>query len=86
VFQNSSLRIFLLAGLAETSEVLAKSFDTINENTSKIDIAFLLANTENQIEKFAAMYRNLQPKGESLSMLLSRQSLFTFCFLTFFLF
>lgn len=59
--------ILSLAGLAETSEVLAKSMDSIQENTSKIDIAFLLANTENQVEKFAAMYKNLQPKEESLS-------------------
>lgn len=36
---------------------------------SKIDVAFLLANTENQIEKYAAMYKNLQPKEESLSFL-----------------
>lgn len=36
---------------------------------SKIDAAFLLANTENQIEKYAAMYKNLQPKEESLSFL-----------------
>lgn len=36
----------------------------------KIDVAFLLANSENQIEKFAAMYKNLQPKKvESLSFL-----------------
>jgi hypothetical protein len=55
-----------LAGLAETSEMLTK-VDAINENTPKIDIAFLLANTESQIEKYAAMYKNLQPKEESLS-------------------
>jgi hypothetical protein len=55
-----------LAGLAETSELLTK-VDAINESTPKIDIAFLLANTESQIEKYAAMYKNLQPKEESLS-------------------
>lgn len=70
-----------LAGLAETSELLAKSVDSINDNTSKIDIAFLLANTENQIEKFAAAYKNLQPKEESLSM--SRKN-FKFSLLNFF--
>lgn len=57
------------AGLAETSECLAKSFETVSDNTPKIDIAFLLANTENQIEKYAAMYKNLQPKEESLTFL-----------------
>jgi tripartite motif-containing protein 71 len=55
--------------LAETSECLAKSVDSVSDHTSKIDIAFLLANTENQIEKFAAMYKNLQPKEESLSFI-----------------
>lgn len=57
------------AGLAETSECLAKSVDTVSENTAKIDVAFLLANTENQIEKYAAMYKNLQPKEETLTFL-----------------
>lgn len=66
--QMSGLRS-ALAGLAETSDCLAKSVDTVTDNTSKIDIAFLLANTENQIEKYAAMYKNLQPKEESLSFL-----------------
>jgi tripartite motif-containing protein 71 len=61
------MEFLFLAGLAETSELLAKSVDSINDSTSKIDIAFLLANTENQIEKYAAMYKNLQPKEESLS-------------------
>ena len=57
------------AGLAETSECLAKSADAVTDNTMKIDIAFLLANTENQIEKYAQMYKNLQPKEESLTFL-----------------
>lgn len=62
-------QITFLAGLAETSECLAKSVDSVTDNTSKTDIAFLLANTENQIEKFAAMYKNLQPKEESLTFI-----------------
>lgn len=55
-----------LAGLAETSEMLVK-VDSINETTPKLEVAILLANTESQIEKYAAMYKNLQPKEESLS-------------------
>lgn len=43
--------------------------DSVSDNTSKIEIAFLLANTENQIEKYAQMYKNLQPKEESLTFL-----------------
>lgn len=69
-FLNDSFSFFIiLAGLAETSECLAKSVDNVSENTSKIDIAFLLANTENQIEKYANQYKNLQPKEESLTFL-----------------
>lgn len=56
------------AGLAETSECLAKTVESV-DNLPRIDVAFLLANTENQIEKYAAMYKNLQPKEESLSFL-----------------
>lgn len=71
VFRNIlTTEFFHPAGLAETSELLGKSVDSINDNTSKIDIAFLLANTENQIEKYAAMYKNLQPKEENLSKIL----------------
>lgn len=55
-----------LAGLAETSENLTKTIDTI-DNVPQIEIASILANTENQIEKFAAMYKNLQPKEEFIS-------------------
>lgn len=57
-----------LAGLAETSECVAKSVESI-DNMPRIDVAFLLANTESQIEKYAAAYKNLQPKEESLSFL-----------------
>ena len=43
-------------------------FDTVDA-MPKIDIAMLLTNSESQIEKFAAMYKSLQPQEEFLSFI-----------------
>lgn len=43
--------------------------ESVTDNIPKLDIAFLLANSEDQIEKYAAMYKNLQPKEESLTFI-----------------
>jgi tripartite motif-containing protein 71 len=55
-----------LAGLAQVSDKLTKSIDNCN-TMSCIDIATTLTNSESQIEKFALMYKNLQPKEEFIT-------------------
>ncbi|KAG5682004.1 hypothetical protein PVAND_011400 [Polypedilum vanderplanki] len=54
-----------LAGLAQTSESLTKMIDNV-DTLPQIEIALLLTNSESQIEKFAAMYKSLQPKEEGV--------------------
>ncbi|XP_018783101.1 PREDICTED: protein wech isoform X1 [Bactrocera latifrons] len=52
-----------LSGLAETSDMLQK----IIENSGRMDhieIAMKIANGERQLEQFAAIYKDLQPKQE----------------------
>jgi tripartite motif-containing protein 71 len=53
------------AGLAQTSESLTKMVDGV-DSLPPIEIALLLTNSESQIEKFAAMYKSLQPKDDGV--------------------
>lgn len=62
----SKTQISQTAGLAQTSESLTKMVDKV-ENLPPIEVALLLTNSESQIEKFAAMYKSLQPKEEFLT-------------------
>lgn len=39
------------------------------DNLPKIEIAMILTNSESQVEKFAAMYKSLQPQEEFLSFI-----------------
>ncbi|XP_036332468.1 protein wech [Rhagoletis pomonella] len=57
-----------LSGLAETSDMLHK----ISENTTRmdqIDIAMKVSNGQRQLEQFAAIYKDLQPKQEVFAFL-----------------
>lgn len=55
-----------LSGLAQTSDNLMKAFDNIS-SMNNMDIATTLTRGECQMEQFAAMYKNLQPKEEFIS-------------------
>lgn len=55
-----------LAGLAQVSDKLTKAIENCN-TMNCIDIATTLTNSESQIEKFALMYKNLQPKEEFIT-------------------
>lgn len=57
-----------LAGLAQTSEKLTKAIDSVH-NMNCFDIASTLTTAESQIEKFAAMYKNLQPTEEFITFI-----------------
>ncbi|XP_067632480.1 protein wech [Eurosta solidaginis] len=57
-----------LSGLAETSDMLQK----ISDNTGRmdqIDIAMKVSNGQRQLEQFAAIYKDLQPKQEIFAFL-----------------
>ncbi|XP_062544409.1 protein wech isoform X2 [Armigeres subalbatus] len=55
-----------LAGLSQTSDMLTKTLDAV-DSMNNMDIAKALTAGENQMEQFAAMYKNLQPKEEFIS-------------------
>ncbi|XP_058457272.1 protein wech isoform X2 [Malaya genurostris] len=55
-----------LAGLSQTSDMLSKALDSVNAMNS-MDIAKTLTSGESQMEQFAAMYKNLQPKEEFIT-------------------
>ncbi|XP_063700832.1 LOW QUALITY PROTEIN: protein wech [Culicoides brevitarsis] len=57
-----------LSGLATASENLNKALDMIH-NMTPLDVASLLTKGEAQMERFAAMYKSLQPKEEFLYFL-----------------
>lgn len=53
-----------LSGLAETSEMLHKVADNATR-MDKIDVALKITNGQRQLEQFAAIYKDLQPKHET---------------------
>ncbi|XP_055602351.1 protein wech-like isoform X2 [Uranotaenia lowii] len=55
-----------LAGLSQTSDMLTKALDSVSTMNS-MDIAKTLTSGESQMEQFAAMYKNLQPKEEFIT-------------------
>uniref|UniRef100_A0A8D8KI75 Protein wech n=1 Tax=Culex pipiens TaxID=7175 RepID=A0A8D8KI75_CULPI len=55
-----------LAGLSQTSDMLSKALDSVGTMNS-MDIAKTLTSGESQMEQFAAMYKNLQPKEEFIT-------------------
>uniref|UniRef100_A0A182FH87 B box-type domain-containing protein n=1 Tax=Anopheles albimanus TaxID=7167 RepID=A0A182FH87_ANOAL len=55
-----------LAGLSQTSDMLTKALDAV-PLMSSMEIAKTLTTGENQMEQFAAMYKNLQPKEEFIT-------------------
>lgn len=55
-----------LSGLSQTSEYLNKALESLNSSSS-LEIASFLIKGESQMEQFAAMYKNLQPKEEFLN-------------------
>ena len=55
-----------LAGLSQTSDALTKAAEMLN-TMSSMEIAKTLSNGESQMEIFAAMYKNLQPKEEFIT-------------------
>lgn len=57
-----------LAGLAQTSDLLGKTLDSIS-NISSMDLAQTITRGESQVEQFAAMYKNLQPKEEFINFI-----------------
>jgi tripartite motif-containing protein 71 len=57
-----------LAGLSQTSDMLAKAYDSVN-TMSNMEIATILSRGEGQTEQFAAMYKNLQPKEEFITFI-----------------
>lgn len=57
-----------LAGLAQTSEMLSKGLDSYGALTA-MEIVQTLTRGESQMEQFAAMYKNLQPKEEFISFI-----------------
>lgn len=57
-----------LAGLAQTSEMLAKGLDPNGSHTS-LETVQILTRGENQMEQFATMYKNLQPREEFISFI-----------------
>lgn len=65
--QMTGLRKILL-GLSEVYNSSTNFADSI-DSKAKIDVAFFLAKTESQIDDYVSMYKNLQPKEESLSFL-----------------
>lgn len=56
-----------LAGLAQTSEMLAKGLDPNGSHTS-LETVQILTRGENQMEQFATMYKNLQPREEFIHL------------------
>lgn len=57
-----------LSGLAFASETLNKALDMLH-NLSPLDVASFLTKGETQMERYAAMYKSLQPKDEFLYFL-----------------
>uniref|UniRef100_A0A182PHD8 B box-type domain-containing protein n=1 Tax=Anopheles epiroticus TaxID=199890 RepID=A0A182PHD8_9DIPT len=55
-----------LAGLSQTSDMLTKALDSVPVMGS-MEIAKTLTTGESQMEQFAAMYKNLQPKEEFIT-------------------
>nr|XP_029735436.1 protein wech-like isoform X2 [Aedes albopictus]XP_029735437.1 protein wech-like isoform X2 [Aedes albopictus]XP_029735438.1 protein wech-like isoform X2 [Aedes albopictus]XP_029735439.1 protein wech-like isoform X2 [Aedes albopictus] len=55
-----------LAGLSQTSDMLTKAQDSV-ATMNNMDIAKTLTAGESQMEQFAAMYKNLQPKEEFIT-------------------
>ncbi|XP_052861042.1 protein wech [Anopheles cruzii] len=55
-----------LAGLSQTSDMLTKALDAVPVMSS-MEIAKTLTTGESQMEQFAAMYKNLQPKEEFIT-------------------
>ncbi|XP_021699441.1 protein wech isoform X1 [Aedes aegypti] len=55
-----------LSGLSQTSDMLTKALDSV-ATMNNMDIAKTLTAGENQMEQFAAMYKNLQPKEEFIT-------------------
>uniref|UniRef100_A0A182WAA9 B box-type domain-containing protein n=1 Tax=Anopheles minimus TaxID=112268 RepID=A0A182WAA9_9DIPT len=55
-----------LAGLSQTSDMLTKALDSVSVMGS-MEIAKTLTTGESQMEQFAAMYKNLQPKEEFIT-------------------
>uniref|UniRef100_A0A182N807 B box-type domain-containing protein n=1 Tax=Anopheles dirus TaxID=7168 RepID=A0A182N807_9DIPT len=55
-----------LAGLSQTSDMLTKALDSVPMMGS-MEIAKTLTTGESQMEQFAAMYKNLQPKEEFIT-------------------
>lgn len=55
-----------LAGLSKVSDQLTKAADSCY-TMSHIELAQVITRGENQMEQFAAMYKNLQPKEEYIS-------------------
>lgn len=52
-----------LSGLSQTSDMFTKTMDNINSITG-MELAQTIIRGENQVEQFATMYKNLQPKEE----------------------
>lgn len=52
-----------LSGLAQTSDLFTKTMDNIGGITG-MELAQTIIRGENQVEQFATMYKNLQPKEE----------------------
>uniref|UniRef100_A0A182IV79 B box-type domain-containing protein n=1 Tax=Anopheles atroparvus TaxID=41427 RepID=A0A182IV79_ANOAO len=55
-----------LAGLSQTADMMTKALDLVPVMSS-MEIAQALTTGESQMEKFAAMYKNLQPKEEFIT-------------------
>ncbi|XP_058122566.1 protein wech [Anopheles ziemanni] len=55
-----------LAGLSQTADMMTKALDLVPVMSS-MEIAQTLTTGESQMEKFAAMYKNLQPKEEFIT-------------------
>ncbi|XP_055625650.1 protein wech [Toxorhynchites rutilus septentrionalis] len=55
-----------LAGLASTSDMLSKALESVG-SMNNMDIARTLTTGESQIEQYAAMFKNLQPKEEFIT-------------------
>lgn len=57
-----------LAGLAENSEMLVKGLEP-GSNKTNLEMVHILTRGENQMEQFAQMYKNLQPREEFISFI-----------------
>lgn len=55
-----------LSGLSQSSDMLTKAMESVS-HMNCMDLALTLTKGESQMEQFAAMYKNLQPKEEFIT-------------------